>query len=657
MNPSVALAALALPLMLLAGIACAAPAGSAAPVALSERDYLEELPVVLTVSRMAQPLSDTPGAVTVIDRDIIRKSGARELTDLLRLVPGFVIGGFNGANTLASYHAGFDDNIARHLQVLVDGRSVYSTFLVGDTHRGMAGVVLEDIERIEVLRGSNSAAYGANAFLGVVNIITRNALDSRGAMVSVNSGERGIDDNTVRVGVGNDRAAIRATVARRADSGLDRIYDDKRVEQMHLRGDFRPGQRDEVSLLAGRTVDSYGDGFPADVGNQPRTTRYGTGYLQGMWRRDMGSGSDFRISASLDQEQVRDKFSHTTFPGVIVDFSGAGRRASVQAQHSLSPASTVRVVWGGEYRHELVNSKAIYFTDNDLTSHQWRWFANAEWRLHPRLTVNAGGLWEYNSIVGARMSPRLMFNFHATEGQTLRAGITEAHRAPTLFELRSDIRYFHPLLPGGVFQTVKASGVAQPETLLVRELGYLGEFPKARLTVDVRAFDERINTLVRTYSGPLGTAPKDFVNYPGPHIFGWEHQATWRPFHGSRIILAQHFLRIHSIELTERHNGPTDTTSLSWFQDLPGDWTASLMYSTTGAMSWRRYDPPANINPKNDLLKSEHQLDLRLAKSFRIGPTRAEVAWTVQQANGPRQEFLPTYTLDRRAFATLRLEY
>ncbi|MDP2793048.1 MAG: TonB-dependent receptor [Sulfurisoma sp.] len=642
----------ALSILTSGGFALAAPVE---PVAggTSEHDYFSDLPVVLSVSRLAQPLDETPGAVTVIDRDMIRRSGARELVDILRLVPGFIIGGFNGANPLAAYHAGFDDNISRHLQILVDGRSVYSSFLLGDTHRGMMGVVLEDIERIEVLRGSNSAAYGANAFLGVINIITRNALDARGGMMSVTAGERGIDDNMVRVGVGNDRAAIRATLARRADSGLDHLYDDKRVEQLHLRADFRPGGGDEISLSAGKFVDSYGDGFPNESGNMPRTSQFGGDYLQGSWRRDLGQGRNLQVLATLDNERIRDNFPYPLLDGLVIDFGGTARRTSIQAQHSFSPGANVRAVWGGEYRHESVNSKPVYFVDEDLTSHQWRWFGNAEWRPHHRLLINAGGLWEYHSIVGARMSPRLMANVRVANGHTIRAGITEAHRSPTLYELRGDVRYYHPTLGVLLANTVKATGGVKPETMLVRELGYLGEFPKARLMIDVRAFDERIDTLVGSHTyAKLGLLKKDtddMVNKPGPRILGWEHQTTWRPTSGTRIILSQQFSRIDSAETNERHNAPTDTTALAWFQDLPGNLSASLMYATTGAMTWRGY--PAN------LLKSEHQLDLRLAWKFRVGTTRGELAGTVQQANGPRQELLPTYTLDRRAYATLRLEF
>jgi iron complex outermembrane receptor protein len=181
---------------------------------LTESDYFGDLPVVLSVSRLAQPLNEVPGAVTVIDRDLIRRSGAREVAEALRLVPGFLFTRRNGANPLASYHSALDLYGAR-MQVYVDGRSVYSSFYLGDTHRGLQGIVLEDIERIEVLRGSNSAAYGADAFLGVVNIVTRHAADTHGGMVSISSGDKGIDDNVARVGWGGEGAHFRLTASLR----------------------------------------------------------------------------------------------------------------------------------------------------------------------------------------------------------------------------------------------------------------------------------------------------------------------------------------------------------------------------------------------------------------------------------------------------------
>ena len=113
------------------------------------------MPIVLSVSRLPQRLDETPGAVTLLDRDMIRLSGARDVADLLRLVPGFQTStSFETGAPLASYHGGFDGYSAR-IQVLVDGRSVYSPFLFGSSAPGLQTVALEDIERIEVLRGSN----------------------------------------------------------------------------------------------------------------------------------------------------------------------------------------------------------------------------------------------------------------------------------------------------------------------------------------------------------------------------------------------------------------------------------------------------------------------------------------------------------------------
>ena len=145
-------------------------------MALSERDFLGDMPIVLSVSRLPQRLDETPGAVTVIDRDMIRLSGARDVADLLRLVPGFQSStSFETSAPLASYHGGFD-SYSNRIQVLVDGRSVYSPYFIGSVGPGLQTVALADIERIEILRGSNSAAYGARAMLGVINIVTRSTL-------------------------------------------------------------------------------------------------------------------------------------------------------------------------------------------------------------------------------------------------------------------------------------------------------------------------------------------------------------------------------------------------------------------------------------------------------------------------------------------------
>ncbi|MEI8169567.1 MAG: Plug domain-containing protein, partial [Rhodoferax sp.] len=122
------------------------------PETVSEKDFLSDMPIVLSVSRLPQRLDETPGAVTILDRDMIRLSGARDVADLLRLVPGFQTSTtFENVAPMASYHGGFG-GYSNRVQVLVDGRSAYSPYFIGSIETGMQTVALQDIERIEVLR-------------------------------------------------------------------------------------------------------------------------------------------------------------------------------------------------------------------------------------------------------------------------------------------------------------------------------------------------------------------------------------------------------------------------------------------------------------------------------------------------------------------------
>ncbi len=152
-----------------------------------------DLPVVLSATRLRQSIVDAPAAISVIDRQMIDQSGVRELPELLRLVPGMVVGYDNGWNAFVSYH-GTSADMARRMQVLVDGRSVYQPTLAEVNWVGLP-LELSDIDRIEVVRGPNAAAYGANSVLGVVNIITRHPADLPTVRAYTHMGADGIQDH------------------------------------------------------------------------------------------------------------------------------------------------------------------------------------------------------------------------------------------------------------------------------------------------------------------------------------------------------------------------------------------------------------------------------------------------------------------------------
>ncbi|MBK5397031.1 TonB-dependent receptor [Pseudomonas sp. TH39(2020)] len=179
----------------------------------------EPLPQVLTATRLKQSPAAVPGSMTVIDSELINASGARDISELLRLVPGMMVGNINGNQAAVNYH-GTNATEARRLQVLIDGRSVYRAGLATVDWSDIP-VALEDIERIEVFRGPNTVSYGANALMAVVNIITRNPADSHGTRMKVTRGQRGIDDFYASQGVGWDSGDLRLSLSGQQDDGFD----------------------------------------------------------------------------------------------------------------------------------------------------------------------------------------------------------------------------------------------------------------------------------------------------------------------------------------------------------------------------------------------------------------------------------------------------
>ncbi|WP_111655844.1 TonB-dependent receptor plug domain-containing protein [Isoalcanivorax indicus] len=214
-----------------------------------------DIPTVLTPARLRQPQSEVPASVTVIDRTLIDASGARELYQVLRLVPGMVAVKADGNVPTVAYHGTLARDTRRML-VLVDGRSVYqpgfSRVLWNDIP-----VDLNDVERIEVTRGPNAAAYGANAFTGIVNIITRHPQDMPGGSVMLRGGNNGVRDARLTDVQHWAGGGVRTTVARRADDGYDKpfrgreIRDGKVVETLDVRLSHDLNRRDSVDVMLG----------------------------------------------------------------------------------------------------------------------------------------------------------------------------------------------------------------------------------------------------------------------------------------------------------------------------------------------------------------------------------------------------------------------
>lgn len=624
---------------------------------VSEKDYLADVPIVLSVSRLPQRLDETPGAMTLLDRDFIRQSGARDVVDVLRLVPGFqTSNAFESDAPQANYHGSFSAYSAR-IQVLIDGRSVYSNYLFGSVAPGLMSVALDDIERIEVFRGSNSATYGARAMLGVVNIVTRSAQDAQGIRASMNRGENGIQDTLVSLGWQALGSAMHLSVDQRGDDGLIGSNGHNRVQRANFSAEMPTAPDAKLEWRAGWMQVDTGRGFATNVNAPLRETGYNSAFLQLDWKKTLDSQQDIALGFVHTQEAYRDVAAYALAP-VALDYSGVASNDSLkfEAVRRLSPE--VRYVWGTELRRESVTSPPIYNTPNAITTDFTRLFANMEWRPSRNVLFNAGGMAEHNTMSGSSLAPRLMLNWNVAPGHTLRAGVARAFRPPSVFEKQGDIRY---TANGNLLQvTTLARGQVQPESVLTRELGYLAQLDPIGAQLDVRVYDEAVTGLIQsmTYPLPAGTSfyassPRDYFNGENFSIRGVEVQWQARPWAGARVGLnfeQSQIVRDESLAIDQDLVAvmPRSAYTVWLQQQLPGGWQFALH---------QRYLDTASLPSSGNYRGSLSRTDLRLAKSLHWRDYQGEVAVTVQNVGGVLPDYGKVFYFPRQAFVTLALHH
>ena len=411
---------------------------------LSERDFLVEIPKVFSASRLPQAPADSPNAVTVIDREMIRALGARDVADLFRLVPGFVNGSPSGGRAVVAYH-GLAGQISQRMQVLLDGRSLYAPYSFGGIDWNTLPIGLDDIERIEVLRGSNSAAYGANAFLGVANIITRTGAQSRGGHASVATGGHGIRDLSMRYGGGSGNLGWRLSAGQVADDGLEGAFDTRRNRYVGTRGEWQLGGGDELAFAAGHNENRLGLGRTGSAGDPERYESTSTSFGQLRWQRSIADDEAMSLAASYTVDRGDDSYTIPVTPtdGLLIDYGRRAERAHLEYQHWLGLNEALRGSWGAEFRRDSVVAPQLFNTSDSQRSQAVRAYLNLEWTPSPHWTVNAGGLIENDSLSGTHFAPRLVGNWKVTPDHTLRLGYSEAFRTPSLFEQRSDWRFVY----------------------------------------------------------------------------------------------------------------------------------------------------------------------------------------------------------------------
>ncbi len=643
---------------------------------LTETDFLDELPVVLTVSKMTQPLQDSPSSVTVIDQDMIRASGYQDIPDLLRLVPGFSVA-YTRDNTFAVGYHGFADAYSRRFQVLVDGRSIYMPHY-GEVGWSTLPLAIEDVERIEVVRGPNAAVYGANAFFAIINIVSKDPTQTLGKLASVQAGEQNMAGAVFRYGGGEGDLHYRLTMSDQHRDRFEKTFHDpvkdrfenfyERTYTRFLNGrwDYRLSNTDELSAQLGLLGGNWNAGRDRNP-EESRTAEPWGGFAQMRFSRVHSADHEWNVQFSHsyndngqdDFVALFDSKSYSTDISVHPDLRQWRTQLDFSSTHRLSPH--LRLAWGGELRHEAVRGLGVYDTRGRQDGVLASLFAHAEWQAGTDWLVQGGAQIGHHYFTGFEVSPRLAVSYRLNPRHTLRWAVSRATRSPTFYEQDGN-HGFRNLAGEMVDQYVIPSDGLDPEINTSVEMGYLGQWPEWGGQLDVRLYRDHVTDYIgqtsyrelRTFG--VGESYNDkyfqYVNGGTLDVTGLDAQLVWKPHRDFSLHLAQSFAHVDASHDTADDDMPESAPD--WITSVLANWRIGAGFSLSAAvhhadrMMWLT---------EGDLTQSYTRADFRLAKQFKLNGVEAEWALGVQNVGEDYAEFRRENVFSRRTYGSLRFAW
>ena len=565
---------------------------------------------VTSVSKKEEKLNDAAAAIFVLSNEDLRRSGATTVADALRLVPGMQVGAIDSGNWAVSAR-GFNSQFANKLLVMIDGRTVYSPFFSG-TYWDVQQVFLEDVDRIEVIRGPGATVWGANAVNGVVNILSKSARETHGGLLYGGGGD-------VHRALGGARYGGKIN-----ENTYYRIYG-----TYQLNDDFRQANGQSANdgwdiVKGGFRLDHYthNDGqltWQGDVytGNLADRTGDMLGFnTLGRWTQRISDRSSYEVQAYFDHTFRDDALARVSLDTADLTF-----------QHTFGLGERNDVIWGLGYRFissrlEKANTPALTIFDDNIPLNLFSAFVQDEFKIIPdKLTFTLGTKIEHNDFTGVEVQPSARLVFKPAENQTVWAAVSRAVRTPSITEGKEFGAFATgaPIVgPGGglyVPTAVSNPGV-ESEVLWAYELGYRIQ-PHQRVSVDVTAFYNDYDRLMsRQPSGfipgvPVGimtVAPGNTIggeSYGGEAVLTVAATDSWRLSAGYSLLLMQMRGELAVDAATLERNAPTHQVVLRSSYDFTrhvsldaqlryvDNVNAVAAYVTTDVrLSWR---PTANL--------------------------------------------------------------
>jgi len=483
---------------------------------------------VTSVSKKDQKMSEAAAAIFVITQEDISHSGATNIPDLLRMVPGLDVSQIN-ANSWVISSRGFDDQFSNKLLVLIDGRAVY-TPLLGGVNWDTQNVPLEDIDRIEVIRGPGATIWGANAVNGVINIVSKKAADTRGALVTGGGGTEGQAYGTVQYGGSLPRrtnyrvftnyfnyGALPAFGGGSGEDNMDLLHGGFRADSSISSKDSLTVQGDVYTGQSGATIVHIYSIAPPVVGNLNVDDELSGGNILARWNHTFSSRSDTTLQFYFDNADRTGPESGDHLKTIDFDFS-----------HHFALGSRHDFVWGLGYRRirdDTVGTIDQAFIPANMTPQLFTFFAQDAITLLPdRLSLTAGTKVENSYFTGYDIEPSVRLAWTPSHWMTFWSAISRAGRSPTRRDIGIDAALTAFPDPAGSGTPVEIILFGNPKFQIEHVLAYEAGFraqPNGRISVDLSTFFNQYDHLQSLEPGPEvfepSPAPARFVM---PVIFG-----------------------------------------------------------------------------------------------------------------------------------------
>lgn len=542
--------------------------------------------IVTSVSKRPQKLHETASAVYVVTQEDIQRIGAVNIMEALRIVPGVLVSKIN-QNRYAVSIRGFNRRLGSDkLLVLMDGRTLYSPSAAGVFWIGQ-DTVLEDIDRIEVIRGPGASLWGSNAVAGVINIITKDSKKTNGWMVSGGAGSEERGFATLRFGDQlipdfNYRVYGKYRIRDEGEqTTVQEAIDDKEMMQGGFRADWQPTsidsltfQGDYYDLKAG--LDFTSRFISLAAGSAPYrgdTTHRGANFLS-RWTRE------FKDNSSIQFQAYYDRLQRTS----SLPFDNAVDQLDLEFQHNLSLGNSHNVSWGLNYRYSYFDfEQTNIVTFPNESTNLYGMFIHDEIALIPnKLSLILGTKIEHNPFSGFEFQPNIRAAWFPEKGHTLWAAFSRAVRLPTIREEKAKVN--RVLIPGvpPLLITEDNLGNLDAEKLLAYETGYRWS-PNSQFSLDMTAYFFQYSDLIEfTEQTPFidgsGNLVIPFSNANGldGEVYGVELALNYRPLKSWRISASYAY---NEVDLRPTLSNVFDPSSIGSEGDIDAEGEPNQIFS------------------------------------------------------------------------------